>query len=1303
MANFDDILDKTQDQALNAVGNAVWSGTLGLLGLEPPESLKEWREENPKTALATGLTGTIAALTPMGKALKASAYGAKVASAITASEKLSKAPVAAKALELMALDAPIELGRQALGFGVQKAFDLEGTSAMDRALESGLNLAVSGGIGAIGGTIIAAGKKAKTNLKLKEVEAKDPWQWQLRKVNSLIEEETDPIVRRDLENTSMNLQKMIRGEERETLIGRLENEPEGKGSRGLKINDVLKGNWGFKARMLQTTSDAMDSSRFRSGRDLMDLLSTLEEDFGKDWIAYTQFPRWVQGNAKAIKKVTKSIDKTGKFAGLEYIDNGWFLGREQDGMYVIAKSMKTKGGKNGMLLFKTDTPEKFMPQRFETKAKIDRNMFVDPKSVFKPASGDPSYLYNQALRVGKALEENAQELTMDPAKGSIWDMTDAGVSKLLEKLTGDSGFVKDSEIWARTKQFATRYLWPSVFKFKDFPGAKRLFSWAKYIMDSARLRAAEQIFGAPRVDMKGSTIKWLTKGIMRDDPQAWATQARNYAKLNPEGEKTFVDILNARIPTEELTDAQRQLLGVEGVKLLETLDVLDNEIFNEMSSSIDALHLGEKAKYVLRQGHRGISHFFEGSLRQAVLDEHGNLVYISAGDSKGVVVQKAQGVIDEAKKLGREWSLGDYWSHDRAMDMKHLKMINPEDAQVAEMLSSEYTLGKVNSASFQKSSADVAGFKAVKSMNDIIESLHESIEAKYVWLGNEIIDNVLARDIQALGLTDPQAAIMLQDSLKAIQGQSGEFSAFVNRTFDSVLSPLLGSNSASKIAQTLNASIARLDLGFWNMSYFLANLLQPIQTVTPQLSMLMRCPEALQWAYDTVPICGAKRGGLVSVFSPFKWLSKGMRLMANPKAEDGLEEFLATMVREGTLTSRALESYVGESSEYGLNLVKAFREGSFTAGLKNIANWTANYSEQVSRSFALTVGYAYGNSLNKARMAQGLTGWSKDQLYTFARKFCDNTMFQFATADRAKVLQGPVGTTWGLFKNWAMHWVGWEMQYLNAGLKHGQWTPFMLSNAMTGLLGGVGASELGKLGERFYEWASDEKMAQALYDRWDNSPESNLVLYGIPGAFGFSLRNQVTSAFADPGDEASRMLSVASFSRLKALWNALGSGMDYYVSTGDVNFAKDRNFQQQLLRAIAPKNLYRQLQVVDGQIRTMGTKNLVMSAGPAASFFYKWFNLPSVDIDQAFKISGEIWKDKNARIAATAAASNVLADALETGDSRVIAEVLAQAGAQGLELDSVINAASTKLTNRDTPLLLREHDALMNWLGVLEP
>ena len=1300
MANFDEILDKAGEYATSAVLSGLHSATLGFLGLAPEnvsESIKTWQEENPKAALGVDIAGFLIPQTLATKAVKATAYGAKVANAIKTSEKLAKSPVAAKALEFVALDAPIEIGRQAVGFGLQKTLDLEGTDLGERALESSMNLAASGALGALGGAVMSAGKRVLSNAKLKMLKPEDPWQWQLRDLNKIIAEEQDPVVRRELKHSALKLDKAIRGEDRDVLVGPLENG----NSKGYTINTAMKGHGGFSSKMLQVSGDKNDLSRFTSGTELTRVLDAAQEAFGEDWISYVQFPRWMQANKKALRNYTKNLNETGTFGGLEYINDGWHIGKEKDGMYVISKTLQPKDGKAGFLTFKTDMPEKFLPQRFEQKAIVDRNMFADPRSIYKEIKSIPGSVLNRTLKMQDLLKDfpvGAQ----NPEGKSIWKLGDEGIGYLAEKLTGDKNILKDSELWNRTKGFAQRYLYPTVFKFKDSPAARKIFAVARDTLDTARLRAAEFVFGAPRIDMEGSTIKWLTKGIARNDPNAFATRAKAYAKANPEGEKLFTDIINRRILTENLSDSERKILGEEGLSLLEQMDTIDNAVFNEMSASIDHLHLGNKAKYIMRQGHRGISHFFEGGLRQAVLNEQGNLVYIASGNSRKVVQDEAKEIIAKAQELGRDFHLGEYWTKDHTLDIKNLRLLNPEDAQVGDLLREKFYEGKLRDATFRHESADIKGFKAVNSMNDVVEALHTSLENKFVWLGNEIIDNVLAKDIQALGISEPQTALMLQDTMRALQGQSGEFSTMVNKVVDSVLSPVLGTNSASRIAGALNSGMARLDLGFWNMSYFLANLLQPIQTLTPQIAMLQRCPEALQWAYDTVPILGAKRGGLVSVFSPMKWLAKGMRLMANPKAEEGLSEFLEQMVREGTLTSRALESYVGESSEYGLNLIKAFKEGSFVNGLKNICNWTANYSEQVSRAYALTVGYSFGKSLNEARIAKGLAGWSQDQLYSFARKFCDNTMFQFATADRARILQGPVGTTWGLFKNWGMHWIGWQMQYLDAGLKHGSWAPFMLSNTMTSLLGGIGASEMGSVAEKFYEWASDEKLAQGLYDRWEDGPLSNFALYGIPGAFGFSIRNQVTSSFVDPGEEASRMLSVASFSRLKALWNALGSGMDYYLSTGDIGFAKDRNFQQQLLRAIAPKNLYRQLQVVDGQIRTMGTKNLMLNAGPAESFFYKWFNIPSVDIDQAFQISSKIWKDKQARMDAISAASNVLADALYEGDSRVIGQVLAMVGAQGLDLDSVVNAASTKLENRDTPLLLREPDAL-NWLGVLEP
>lgn len=129
------------------------------------------------------------------------------------------------------------------------------------------------------------------------------------------------------------------------------------------------------------------------------------------------------------------------------------------------------------------------------------------------------------------------------------------------------------------------------------------------------------------------------------------------------------------------------------------------------------------------------------------------------------------------------------------------------------------------------------------------------------------------------------------------------------------MAPVLGTDSASKIVRAVNKASVHLDLGFGNLAYGLANILQPITTVLPHLSLLRECPSALQWAYDGVPLISKGGKGMqVNTLSPLKMMWEGLRLMGNPKLEEGFSDFLEQMVRDGVLSPRFIESYIGENS-----------------------------------------------------------------------------------------------------------------------------------------------------------------------------------------------------------------------------------------------------------------------------------------------------------------------------------------------------------------------------------------------------
>ena len=295
-------------------------------------------------------------------------------------------------------------------------------------------------------------------------------------------------------------------------------------------------------------------------------------------------------------------------------------------------------------------------------------------------------------------------------------------------------------------------------------------------------------------------------------------------------------------------------------------------------------------------------------------------------------------------------------------------------------------------------------------------------------------------------------------------------------------------------------------------------------------------------------------------------------------------------------------------------------------------------------------------------------------------------MFQFAASDRAKILQGPVGQAWGLFKNWTMHFVGWQLEYLNAGLKYNCWAPYMWSNVATSVLGGLSASELGAVAQGFAEWGSEQKLQELLYENWGDGLGSSSLLYGVPGAFGISLKSQINSPFRDPGEETMRFMGMVWGNRLASLWKAAGAGFDYWSTSGE-NPAQSEAFQLQLSRALAPKMIYRSMQVVGDSLYGLNRNKIIEGLSPMEALAYQYFNLPSIRIEQGFEISNEIWKNKEKQSALTAKYGEAMVDALDAQDGRLIQKIVSRAIADGVDVQNMMKSANKRLEGRMlTPL-----------------
>ena len=1260
----------------NLVRSGVWNSTFGLLGLEnPDEEVQEWEAENPKAAFLTEMVPLVAGTTKAMSSLARTGYG-RWAKSLGAAERFAQRPFVSRAAQDIALMAPIELGRQGLGYLAQETTALEGAPLEERLWQAGTDIGLSGVIGGTFGLLSSAGRRAPQILA--DLSAADSWQQNLRKATQrLVEAEGQPEIAQEIQYGINRLSRAIREESREKMVGQLEDvTPE----RFKRLNSVFKGTGEIRSRAFSTNKEI----GFTSLKDLETTVENLKKSntIPEDWLAYSQFPRLASARTtKSAVRMDRNITEA-----LNPVGDGWYLGKEQEGLYVLGRKLK----EGEWFLTKTDQPGKFIPSQSSLKAVVERNAWRDPETIYKPLSDVQNSVYNKALQFTDALDIGAVGSTAEAS--SVWKAGSKGVEVLGAKLGLQN--ISESELLGNLKNTFNRYISPTVFKFKNSPLARKIYGVASKIRDDSLRKAQELVYGRPKV--QGENL-WqvASKGIRRDDPTALANMIRKLASENPSEFDALLKVIDDKVPFEEvqLKPELFNALGNRGYAVLEKLQAVHNEAINEIFKTAGALNIPDAKLFPLKKGHYGISHYWTGSLRQGIVDQNGNLVYIVGGENRKGIRKLAEGIIEEANATGKQWRLGEYWTKERSLDLRQEKLLAADEFSLADEFAQRYAQRnpEVGKASFFLPQSGVGGYNRAKTAEELIQALNYSLENKYIWLGNEMTDRLLAKDLATLGIDQPKVAAQLEDTLQTLRGEQGTFSKLVNKTADQILAPVLGTDSASKIVRALNTTSVYLDLGFGNMAYAFANMLQPITTVLPQLSLLRECPEALQWAYDGIPLVSKTGKGMVAnTLSPMKIMWESMKLMGNPKLEEGFSDFMEQMVREGVLSPRFIESYIGENSGLALGLVDSFKQGDFAGMLKGMATSIPSFSEQASRGYAMTVGYKYFNSLAKAGML------SKDQVYFAARKFTENTMFQYAASDRARILQGPVGSAWGLFKNWTMHYVGWQLQYLEAALKKNVWKPYLYSNLATSMLGGLGSSEIGAGLERFTEAYTGDKLSNLLYDRWGDTSGSQMLLYGIPGAFGLSLQSQINSPFKDPGEEAQRFMGFVYSNRLQALWNSVSDAVDYYSTTGR-NPAEDVNFRNSIMRALAPKMIYRSTQVVGNTLYSGSTRTKMLDLTPLEAMAYQYFNLPSTRIDQSFKISREIWEDKDKRAKLTSKYNGIMADALESGDGTLMFDIIQRALLDGIDIGNMMDGAQTRLQNRYLTPLERNTDYYGVW------
>jgi hypothetical protein len=501
------------------------------------------------------------------------------------------------------------------------------------------------------------------------------------------------------------------------------------------------------------------------------------------------------------------------------------------------------------------------------------------------------------------------------------------------------------------------------------------------------------------------------------------------------------------------------------------------------------------------------------------------------------------------------------------------------------------------------------------------------------------------------------------------------------------MGPMLGSNSATKIAQVANSVMWHLQLGAGKLSYPIVNALTFLQTVVPEVAFVTSAADERLAGKYTYFATGGSKGpvGSVGALNPLTLMRDSLREMRTPGS--GLRESFERATNERVIDPRLVEEYIGESATKVSDLRGAVRSpGNFAGWLKAASEWMPAQSERLSRAHAFTVGHILARDYLKLK--------DPEALYRFARQFTENSMFLYTAADRPRIFTTPAGSMFGLFKNWMANYTGSMLEYMGEGVMHNNWSPLLWQTSGTFVVGGLAATPLALVADGFSKAFTGNSLLENAYNSFggDNEVYGDGLMFGLPAVLSdghISLYSQSSSPMSNPIRDADMLFSTAHLDRLQYFGKAMSSGWDHWQATGQ-HPGGNKEFLGQLARALAPTTIYRVIGAAqDGMISSLSSGYPIMkNVGLMDRIFYMaGFN--SVEMDKAYAVSTELFADQNAHRAQVARLGQAYAEYQMAKDSNGMLYVLKQAYASGVDPSSVLRSSQARVSKMTSPLLER--------------
>lgn len=1299
------------------ISSAV-SGVGEMFGMEPFPTAEKFRAENPVSGLISEMAGILVpyvgwegvlAKTPR---LAASLEGA----AARVGLDVAKQPIKAGAVNLAVRYSPVELSRLGTGLFLTEDWEKYGGLMAD----VGLSTMLAGGIGGLGGFLKSAGKRAPSlagRIAEAPIGLAAPFELRIARSGN-----ATPV-------GDVPLETIIQQRIRESLTERpAPISVQGKKSRPAAVH-ALEGNDAPKA--VAGVNFLFNPSKNTKGllrRKLMqdDGTWTLGEDGNAELLG---------GLASGFKKPPlKSMDdlaESGRFAtvvdvtsdraagtmkraveALSPVGDGAFIGREAgDGLFIIARRIKTappapvaaKGAKGAKaapapspvaagdqwFVIKTDKPDRFIPGAPKA-TKLTFGTFAKYREAFRPEVNQDT-IFNQVqnrviqtftpreydeIRRGVHPEKIRAEWTRRMAKGG------------LDKLG-----LQNSEMLNNLWDEAYKVIAPSMFKGVRNGLYDRLFHMLRLNKETAESLVNKLIGGEVAAGRRRGF------GVRLEHQAEVAPGVKTLNKLLDENRTALTEsdyqliysVGTAQAPKEvlaELTEAG--MVSPAARAVLDGIEKLDKWYWGQMLPVAKAL--GLDAKFSLLQGPY-IPRLMKGDNYVPVVDAaSGQLKFIASG-TRAQAQREAEVFVAEAKKLGLNYEAKPVTSwYSEGNDL--LKLHRQMEAAAL----SDPQVKEVAKAAMRALAVENAGLRGGLLKGRMPKTLVEERTGVAASTGTEFTAKALINDLQQhynmvgryLGYQSwtqrwmPEAALLEKSAPKMAEdlahrgrmmlGYEGKQAEYLNNVLKPILGPALGGKAASKIAQEANSLMYHWNIGIANPVFALVNLLTPLQTVAPWIAMMKVAPHAADDLMHTGFRFGSdgKVRGIWNTLDVPKLMMKALKEIGKPG--DELLELLGRAKTDGSLSPQLFENFAGQGSKVSTGIRDSFNNaGGGVAGawdaMKNMATWASRHSEEWSREYAFTAAYIVGRDL------KGLTG---EALYRFAQRGTHVTMYGYHAMDRSLMFTGPIGSMFGLFKNWQMHFIGSMFQYAGLGWREGIWAPMIWQFAGSLAVGGLGATPLVLAADQLTDWLDNQPNSYLwMKENWHDAADE--IYYGFPALFGLSLQASSALPGTDVRNDLTMLSNFVFLERAKAAWKATGDAFEYADKAGQ-NPLKNPNIRDALLQGYAPRALWRLFSTTENDaIKSMSSGYpQVRDVSKLGQLAYT-LGLNPTEIEEQQDTARYLWKDQQAKRAAIQNLGSRFAQAQLAHDVDEMQSVIRIAIAQQIPMSSVARSAQTRL------------------------